>query len=323
MDQGKFAIPSDASLRASAVRAKHIRPTLKLHGAWCFGWVLDLWILDEPTKHDASCVIEIVALCLERVYEKSLELGQPMPGTLLLFSDNTVREAKNSVMIGYLNNLVSKYKMRLTGLLCLRKSHSHDRIDQLWGLLARRISCCDQLLSPDSVIEIVKHELNRKGLKSWIGLNTEIRVNKINAVRSWRQHFTPQKVSLSGGLLEDSTANHCFLCIARRGRTSPPQKKTNMFHPANISRGSVLTITLGLPSILFAQICRTASPQTSMLEPAQPQPVAMMLSCWWSSGSGPTTYLSSHCWPLLVGVLAWLIRWFQQPSSWSWNHIHV
>ena len=104
----------------------------------------------------------------------------------------------------------------------------------------------------------------------------------------------------------------------------PPQKKnTNMFHPTNISRGSVLTITLGLPSILFAQICRTASPQTSMLEPAQPQPVAMMLSCWWSSGSGPTTYLSSHCWPLLVGVLAWLIRWFQQPSSWSWNHIHV
>ena len=227
MDQGKFAIPSDASLRASAVRAKHVRPTLKLHGAWCFGWVLDLWVLDEPTKHDSSCVIEIVALCLERVYEKTLELGQPMPGTLLLFSDNTVREAKNSYVLGYLNNLISKYKMRLTGLLCLRKSHSHDRIDQLWGLLARRISCCDQLLSPDSVVEIVKHELNRKGLKSWIGLNTEIRVNKINAVRCWRHHFTPQKVVLSGGLQEDSTANHCFLCIARRGRT--PQKKIICF----------------------------------------------------------------------------------------------
>lgn len=37
MDQGKFRIPRDPKLRATASLASHIRPNLKLHGLWIFG----------------------------------------------------------------------------------------------------------------------------------------------------------------------------------------------------------------------------------------------------------------------------------------------
>lgn len=51
--------------------AKHIHPTLKIHGCWCFGWTLDLHVMDEVRRHDSSCIIEIVARCLERISQKA------------------------------------------------------------------------------------------------------------------------------------------------------------------------------------------------------------------------------------------------------------
>ena len=49
------------------LRAKHERPRVKVHGAWCFGHFLNIFILDEVAKHDSSAIIEIVALTLEDV----------------------------------------------------------------------------------------------------------------------------------------------------------------------------------------------------------------------------------------------------------------
>ena len=37
MDQGKFRIPRDPKLRATASLASHVRPSLKCHGLWIFG----------------------------------------------------------------------------------------------------------------------------------------------------------------------------------------------------------------------------------------------------------------------------------------------
>ena len=140
-----------------------------------------------------------------------------MPSTVFVCSDNTPREAKNQYMLSYLVALTSKNLCRCTGLLNLRKSHSHDQVDQLWGILARRISSCDSLKSPQSVISTLESELARPGLKSWIGLQTATVVCKIDSVRDWKTHFAPQQVNISGGLKEDTTANHCFLMMQRRG----------------------------------------------------------------------------------------------------------
>ena len=183
------------------------------------GWQFRLFVLDEITRHDASAIVDMVALTLEDCYQTATHTNKSMPTSLLIMSDNTVREAKNQYLLGYLNNLVAKYKMKMVGLLNLRKSHTHDRLDQCWGILARRIAASDRLLSAQTVIDILEEELARPGMRAFIGLETMVKVSKLDAVRAWKDFFNPtQQVGLRGGLLEDSSANHCFISMLRKGK---------------------------------------------------------------------------------------------------------
>ena len=50
---------------ALLLRAKHERPRVKVHGAWAFGHFLNIFVLDEPAKHDSSSIIEIIAQTIE------------------------------------------------------------------------------------------------------------------------------------------------------------------------------------------------------------------------------------------------------------------
>lgn len=89
---------------------------------------------------------------------------------------------------------------------------------RLFGVLARRVAAADHLLTPADVCNTMVQELNRPAMKGWVGLNTQVSSQKLDACRSWKNHFTtPQQVYLRGGLLEDSSANHCFIFMLRRG----------------------------------------------------------------------------------------------------------
>ena len=189
-----------------------------LSGLSPLGYSFDLYLLDEPTRHDSTAITEMLALTLENVKRLCDEKGACMPRTLVLISDNTVREVKNQYCLSYVCNLVSRFRFRLGALLNLRKSHTHDRLDQAWGIFARRLASSDKLLSADSVLKILHDECHRPGMRAFIGLDTDIKISKLDAARSWRNHFKPQqKVTLSGGLLEDASGNHAFLCMTRRG----------------------------------------------------------------------------------------------------------
>ena len=177
-------------------------------------------MLDECTRHDSSCLCEVTARTLERIMAIAAKTGRTPPHSVLVVSDNTVRECKNKYYILYLTNLVAHYKLKLCALLNLRKAHSHSAIDQLWGILARRIASTDKLYSPQSVIDTLLAELARPGLRSWLGADCEVHCEKLDCVRAWKGHFhTIQQVALSGGLLEDQSGNHCFIMMLRRGAT--------------------------------------------------------------------------------------------------------
>ena len=217
MDQGKFRLPRDPQLKATASLAKYIRPKLKLHGSWVFGFSLELMVMDEPTRHDSSCVAEIIARSVERVFELCQKRGRQMPSKLVVLGDNTVRELKNQINLGYIARLCGLRKMKMCALMFLRKSHTHNRIDQMWGILARRIANADSLMDPTDTMNCISTELARPGLRSFIGSSTEIRVQKLDCVRDWKSHWEKHGVSLSGGLLDDATANHCFVMLQRKG----------------------------------------------------------------------------------------------------------
>ena len=178
---------------------------------------MELRILDESTRHDSSAVIQMVAEALEKISQICQKRGRSMPSKLVLISDNTVREVKNSHCMSYLAHLVARRKMRLCAMLMLRKSHTHCRLDQLFGVLARRIANTDRILNADDTCDILNQEIRRPGFRAWIGSTCEANASKFDGCLNWRDHFTPQGVSLSGGLLVDATSNHSFVFLQYQG----------------------------------------------------------------------------------------------------------
>ena len=181
------------------------------------GYSLDLHIMDECIEHGSSTVIECIALGIERAASICQARGIRMPSCLVLLGDNTVKELKNQILFKYACNLVGRRKFRIVTFQFLRKSHTHDKIDQLWGIVARRISNEPKLLDPSSTINVIESELKRPGVRQWVGTTTHLNVGKLDATRDWKVQWDPQGSKLEGGLLEDSTANHSFIFLCRGG----------------------------------------------------------------------------------------------------------
>ncbi|CAE7889335.1 unnamed protein product [Symbiodinium microadriaticum] len=116
-DQAKYCIPRDPKLRPAYRTAKAQRPRLK--------------------------VTELLARVVEDAIRILDARGLPRPECLVLVSDNTVREAKNS-------NLMAYVSMDVVVRLCKN----------------------DLLLDPQSAVDIIADELKRPGIASW--LNAEI-----------------------------------------------------------------------------------------------------------------------------------------------------
>ena len=104
----------------------------------------------------------------------------------MLLGDNTVKELKNQFLILYAANLISRRKFRMVTFQFLRKSHTHDKIDALWGVIARRISNETRLLDADSTVAVVQQELQRPGLRQWVGSTTELNISKFDSSRDWK-----------------------------------------------------------------------------------------------------------------------------------------
>lgn len=85
-------------------------------------------------------------------------------------------------------------------------SHTHDRIDQLWGILARRIANHDSMVDSQS---------EHQGIRAWMGTDTQLNVQKLDATRNWRDNWLAQGITLEEGLLEDATANHVFMMMVQ------------------------------------------------------------------------------------------------------------
>ena len=58
-------------ISSGSLRAKHQRPRVKVHGAWAFGYSLNVYIMDESHPHDSSAIIEILSATLEDVSRQS------------------------------------------------------------------------------------------------------------------------------------------------------------------------------------------------------------------------------------------------------------
>ena len=60
-------------------------------------------------------VLEVLMMTLEAVMSQCKESNQPCPDTLIVVSDNTVKEFKNSPCLTYLASLVNHGRLRFLG----------------------------------------------------------------------------------------------------------------------------------------------------------------------------------------------------------------
>lgn len=245
------------------------------------GYSLEIRVFDDNFPHNSTAVVQLIAEGLERVSEISRARNHRMPSKLIIVGDNTVRELKNRFVLSYISNLLAQRKMRLAGCFFLRKSHTHCRVDQLWGVIARRIMHTDTLLSAEETgfnliyfssnlkhlkftigvceclhylhrrgsnlhfpaqdtVQTIRAELSRPGVRAWLGSRTELHVYKMDVARAWRDHWKPQGITLTGGLLEDATGIHVFLLMQRKGRPA----RTSHWEPNHLK--SVMKFTAGL-----------------------------------------------------------------------------
>lgn len=128
MDKAKLAWPQWPWGIIDKVLDKIRRPRVILTAAIAHGYGVFLYVADEELSHGSDAFCDVLARVLEFVARKCRELGQQFPRHLVVQSDNTTAQAKNTYVAMFLAYLVAKYKFATTNLLFLQVGHTHEDV---------------------------------------------------------------------------------------------------------------------------------------------------------------------------------------------------
>lgn len=216
MDQSHWSLPRLRGFRGPkkfsnpSVR----RPKCKVQGIWAFYFGVHFFVADATQPHDSNLTCEVVSRCLEHCKQVAQKRNIPMPADMVIFVDNTPRENKNSTVLTFMALLQARQMFRSTGLLFHAKGHTHNILDQLYGIVSRAFQYTDHLQDVASVQQTIKEILNRPSLAKYFA-GAEVEVTIIEGCRNWTPWLEQLGVNFTGGLREDITANHSFVFMWR------------------------------------------------------------------------------------------------------------
>lgn len=216
MDQSHWALPRLRGFRGPkrfsnpSVR----RPKCKVQGVWCFFFGVHFFIADATQPHDSNLTCEVISRALEHCKQVAEKRSLPLPSDMAIFCDNTPRENKNTCLLTFMALLQCRHMFRSTGLLFHCKGHTHNILDQLYGIVSRTFQFQDYLPDLDSVRESIKEILNRPSLAKYFS-GAEVNVTIIEGCRNWASWLDELGVNFLGGLRDDCTANHAFVFMWR------------------------------------------------------------------------------------------------------------
>jgi hypothetical protein len=95
-------------------------------------------------------------------------------------------------------------------------------LDQLFGILCRALQLRDTIQTPEDICCCIEEVLAKPGLVPFLGSRTKAKATLANVVMDWKALLGDTvnqglKISMSGGLLVDATANHSFTFLSRIG----------------------------------------------------------------------------------------------------------
>ena len=215
MDQAHWRLPRFPGLRSPSSLSTCSRPTVVVEGVWVVGHGLFFYLLDKDQAHGSNSVLECLSRALECVAADLRRQGKRMPKHLILVHDNTVREMKNQMVFKYWCTHVLSRKFHTVTQMMPRKGHSHDILDQLFGLIAHAIASEERLLCPEDIIRVIQDFMRRPGMQDFMK-EARLVVERLFKVHDWQSWSNAFRSIMHGGLLLDETANHFFMFTTRR-----------------------------------------------------------------------------------------------------------
>lgn len=216
MDQSHWSLPRLRGFRgAKRFSTPNLRrPRAKVQGTWCFYFGVHFFIAHHTQPHDSNLTAEVLARALEHCRCVAAKRAIEIPKELCVFVDNTPRENKNGTMLAYIALLQARQMFKTTSLLFHPKGHTHNILDQLYGIVSRAFQYQDDLLDLESVRQAIRQILNRPSLSKYFS-GAEVDVSIIEGCRDWASWLCKLGVNFTGGLREDITANHAFVFMWR------------------------------------------------------------------------------------------------------------
>ncbi len=197
-----------------------VRPRFVLTAAIAHGWFTSFFAQNEYLNHGSSHFCEILVRTLDRVWVESQTSGRPFPQHLIIQSDNTVAQAKNSSYLsswrGWLPNISSYPQtyfssswgthMRIpvelfvwpvhVAFLCLptitNQTQAGQDVDQLFGLVLSLILSRKVFQTPEEFMDLLDVEFRDRVSAKGERLTTEV----ISGVRDFKSWLAPMRCQL-------------------------------------------------------------------------------------------------------------------------------
>ena len=217
MDKVKTSFPKYRTSRKPAYLDGLVRPRSVLSAVLCHGWCTCVYSADEFLSHGASAFCEILCRALDRVREISRKTGRPMPKHLVIQSDNTTAQAKNSLASLFLAFLVAKGHFATATLNFLTVGHTHEDVDRMFALILLLVL---RPLSWETPMEL--NELIEKALTPFIvAKKEELVVQEIGKIRDFDAWLGSMGIQLHNAFVSRNgrEASHAFTYKVRSDLT--------------------------------------------------------------------------------------------------------
>lgn len=220
--QAKFAWPQFPWHRVDKVLDRTHRPRLVFTAAIAHGYGTFFFLADENLSHGASAFCDVLERVIEVVWTSCRRSGVHFPTHLVVQSDNTVAQAKNSLVNVFLAYLTSVYKFVTTNLFFLVVGHTHEDIDQMFGVVLtvvlRRVRFQTKEELADAVRERMASRIAARG--------EDLHVLVLEHIRDFGRWLQPLGVELYNAFMtrHGVESPHAFTYKLRRDLTGAERR---------------------------------------------------------------------------------------------------
>ena len=179
LDHSKFRVPRSRVFASKEFASLH-RPVMDFTGILVHGCAAFGILTETMTAKDSSLHVDLFYHALHRLAEVGHDFRS---AEVVLQTDNTCRESKNSTMLRAMALAVGSHRMRRCELRNLMAGHSHEDVDQWFSVITSDIQAAPELHTPEDFENLMRKHLAKPENRPF-----EVDVREafiVNSVRDW------------------------------------------------------------------------------------------------------------------------------------------